>query len=258
MGDTEVENILQEIRERVYAEQDALAASRSVAIDAAGMPASNDRSRSADSVARLESYLTTTGRAWDRLPPVVSNRSGAIARAELWLKTNFKRATRWYAWEQINFNAAVHHALQDLVKIISAQEKALVDLQEEMKRTQTEDETRLTEWRQRKSEIQSALSELNAQRGSFAAQQRLISEQRTALEAFSAALKGRDVEIDNRLQSLVDELRERAQLLEDQQRVSYRQLALETREAAIIEERARQKTEALLEELQRRIPPPNS
>jgi DNA repair exonuclease SbcCD ATPase subunit len=249
MGDTEVENILQEIRERVYAEQEALAGSRSIAVSDADVSTSNGGSPSADSLARLESYLTTTGRAWDRLPPVVSNRSGAIARAELWLKNNFKRATRWYAWEQINFNAAVHHALHDLVQIISVQEKALAELN----RARAESETRLAEWQQAKSEMQSLRSQLDAQRASLAAQQKLIVEQHTAIQAFNAALKDRDVAIENRVQSLVNELRERTQLLDDQQRVSYKQLALETREAAIIEERARRKTEALLEDLQRRI-----
>ena len=42
----------------------------------------------ADNLALINSYLTTTGRAWDRLPPLVSNRSGLSARIELWLKRN--------------------------------------------------------------------------------------------------------------------------------------------------------------------------
>ena len=48
-------------------------------------------------------------------------------------------------------------------------------------------------------------------------------------------------------------MRERAQSLQEEQRVLYRQLALESREAAVREERARRKSEALLEELQSRI-----
>jgi hypothetical protein len=70
------------------------------------------------------------------------------------------------------------------------------------------------------------------------------------VESLSATLKGRDAEVDRRLESLSNEMRERAQLLQDEQRVAYRQLSLETREAAALEERARRKVETLLEELQ--------
>src|SRR5712691_7752419 len=132
MAETEVESILREIRERVRSQQCAgqdVAASAAArnAIGNAGNGASDAGvSRSGDSestphenLALINSYLTTTARAWDRLPPVVSNRSGVAARLELWLKRHLKRATRWYAWEQINFNAAVHHALSDLLAALS-------------------------------------------------------------------------------------------------------------------------------------------
>jgi chromosome segregation ATPase len=240
MADTEVENILREIRERVYAEQDAIA--RSPAGNGGEVAPANGVSRSGESLARLESYLTTTSRAWDRLPPVVSNRSGAIARVELWLKQHVKRATRWYAWEQVNFNAAVHHALHDLIEIISSQEQTLAESQ-----------ARLADAQHQKSAIQAAQSELSALRATIEAQQRLMTDQRAAVESLSANLKGHDAEIDRRLESLINEMRERAQLMQEEHRVAYRQLSLETREAAALEERARRKTEALLEELQRRI-----
>src|SRR6185503_14692021 len=140
----EVENILREIRDRVYAEQSALAPSAASG-EAADVTSSNGQSRSTESRTRLESYLTTTGRAWDRLPPVVSNRSGAIARAELWLKQHLKRATRWYAWEQVNFNAAVHHALHDLIELISSQERSIADLHEQANQLKAENQTRTAE-----------------------------------------------------------------------------------------------------------------
>ena len=84
--------------------------------DAEALQQTNDDNETltAENLSLIESYLTTTARAWDRLPPLVSNRSGLIARVELWLKRQLKRATHWYTWEQVNFNAAVHHALRDL------------------------------------------------------------------------------------------------------------------------------------------------
>src|SRR5713101_1071597 len=118
MVETEVESILGEIRERVRATHEAQAAlsvTEGGAEDSAITADARREATTAEALALINSYLTTTARAWDQLPPVVSNRSGVAARIELWLKRHLGRATRWYAWEQINFNAAVHHALRDLL-----------------------------------------------------------------------------------------------------------------------------------------------
>src|ERR1700682_3119790 len=143
MVETEVESILGEIRERVRATheaQAALSAMASGAENSAFTPDAQHEVATAEAVALINSYLTTTGRAWDRLPPVVSNRSGVSARVELWLKRHLRRATRWYAWEQINFNAAVHHALRDLLPVLSNYDQAIqklrVELNEETKARQ--------------------------------------------------------------------------------------------------------------------------
>jgi hypothetical protein len=214
MADTEVENILREIRERVYAEQEAAAAAHSAG-DNGATTQQNRELEPAGSLPRLESYLTTTARAWDRLPPLVSNRSGTTARIELWFKRYFKRATRWYAWEQINFNAAVHHALSDMVQLLSANQETIQNLREQLR---VESENRRAD----------------------------SGEQRLAVES-------RAVEVDGRFAAIVSELRVTTARLQEEQRVSYKQLALETSEAAVLEDRARRRTDALLEQLQRRI-----
>ena len=232
MADIEVENILREIRERVYAEQEAAAVSQSSAINGDETARVNGDLKPAGSLPRLDSYLTTTARAWDRLPPVVSNRSGTSARIELWLKRHFKRATRWYAWEQVNFNAAVHHALRDMVQLLSSYEK----------RIETHLEQLRAESDARQAERQQHQSELQALRLEIAAQQRLITEQSRSLDARSGELDG-----------IFSELREGIAHVQEEQRVSYKQLSLETSEAAVLEDRARRKTEALLEQLQRRV-----
>jgi hypothetical protein len=234
MADTEVENILREIRERVYAEQEVAARSSRDNGDATSQEEGGLEPN--DSLPRLESYLTTTARAWDRLPPLVSNRSGTSARIELWLKRHFKRATRWYAWEQINFNAAVHHALNDLVQLLSASQQTIQSLRAENEN--------------RRSELRTLKTQLDAQ-------QTLIAEQRQTIEAESAAIstavEARAVVVDDRLAAIVNELRETVSALREEERVCFKQLALETSEAAVLEDRARRKAEALLAQLQRRV-----
>jgi hypothetical protein len=211
MADTEVENILREIRERVYAEQEA-SASHSKGVNGGETSQEKAGLEPVESLPRLESYLTTTARAWDRLPPVISNRSGPTARLELWLKRHFKRATRWYAWEQVNFNAAVHHALGDIVQLLSANQTTIQNLREQLHANSQSQRADL--W-----------SELNA---------KLITEQGT-------------------INARLSELREATARVQEEQRVSYKQLALETSEAAVLEDRARRKTEALLKQLQQRV-----
>jgi hypothetical protein len=210
MAETDVENILREIRERVRERQTPVSTGmRSATGNGAGDSdlRRDKETATAEALALIDSYLTTTARAWDRLPPVVSNRSGLSARLELWLKRHLKRATRWYAWEQINFNAAVHHALRDMLQVLSNHERALVKLL-------AETETRQAELKQQQAEI--------------AGQKTQLSE-------------------------LASELRERDERLLNEQRVCFKQLSLETSEAAVLEDRARRKAEGLLDELRQRV-----
>jgi len=131
------------------------------------------------------------------------------------LKRQLKRATHWFTWEQVNFNAAVHQALRDLLPLMAAQEH----------------------------ELQALRAQLAAQR----AEQRAAAEtQLTELEALSART-------ETSVDGLASELSERDAHLRDEQRVCFKQLALETSEAAVLEDRARRRAEALLEELQRRV-----
>lgn len=208
MAETEVESILREIRERVLSQQrsgqDVAASAAARSAMANGTNGSGGLGHSetvaAENLALINSYLTTTARAWDRLPPLVSNRSGLGARLELWLKRRLRAGTRWFTWEQVNFNAAVNHALRDLLQVLSAHEQELGKLRVE------------------------------------ADARRIDSEQMRADRA-----------------DLVRELRERDEHLHDEQRVCFKQLALETSEAAVLEDRARRQNETLLQELSRRI-----
>jgi hypothetical protein len=163
MADPEVENTLREIRERVRAE--ALEAQRRTAAAARTDRSDTSLARAgettdaassfASALARMEANLATTERAWNRLPPVVSYRSGWPARLELWLKRQIKRATHWFTWEQVNFNAAAHHALRDALAALAAYGQQLSDINAALERSKAELELQRAE----------LLAELKAQRG---------------------------------------------------------------------------------------------
>src|SRR6266567_7713477 len=125
----EVESILNEIRERVRTEENQREAAVAVATQNGkdSNPAISPAAPAAatESLARLEAHLTTTSRAWDRLPPLSSNRSGVAARLELWIKARLKSLSRWFTWEQVNFNSAVHHALAETLHALAVHQQEL-------------------------------------------------------------------------------------------------------------------------------------
>jgi hypothetical protein len=244
MAETEVESILREIRERVMAQQQAAKISpppttvgRVNGNGAGEIQTKAPRNEVvAENLALINSYLTTTARAWDRLPPLVSNRSGLSARIELWVKKHLKRATRWYAWEQVNFNAAVHHALRDLLPILSAYEQEIQRLQ-----------IQIATGEARRQELESRLqqqSNENAER---------IGELRSYVDADVSELKALKNQTEQRFETTEAALRERTAAIEDELRVCFKQVSLETSEAAVLEDRVRRKTELMLEEIKRRL-----
>jgi len=135
----EVESILNEIRERVRTEEKEREAAVAVATqngnDSKPAISPTAPAIATESLARLEAHLTTTSRAWDRLPPLFSNRSGIAARFELWIKARMKSLSRWFTWEQINFNSAAHHGLSDALEALRVHEEHLIKMQEELNQT---------------------------------------------------------------------------------------------------------------------------
>lgn len=107
--DAEVEKVLHEIRQNLRAERDTRT-ERAVAPNL-------------HTLSQLESHLSVTERTWSRLPPLMSNRQGWKARVEIWIKRQLKRATRWYVWEQVHFNAATNDALRIVLTALAKQEK---------------------------------------------------------------------------------------------------------------------------------------
>jgi hypothetical protein len=134
--DAEVERVLLEIRERLRTADAAVAGDE------------GDRSR--ETLARIEASLALMGRAWDRLPPVVSDRTGWRAGLELWLKRLARRATNWFTWEQINFNAAARDALRSAHTALGEQAQQQAELRERIGALDAE----LQELRQLRAEVE--------------------------------------------------------------------------------------------------------
>jgi hypothetical protein len=226
MADVEVEDTLREIRERVLAASESRAAERADAQTyapegAAGPPAQASAGDAGEALARMGANISTTGRAWSRLPPVLTYRRGALARLELWLKRLVKRAAHWFTWEQVNFNSAAHQALADAREALEAHASALEALRGEVGLL--------------RAEVESGVSELNAR--ADAAEARLESE----LAGLRAALA-----------SVTDEQRVRADAVLEEQRVCFRQLSLEASELAVAHDRARRQLESRVGALEKR------
>ena len=81
---------------------------------------------------RLQANLVIAGRAQDQLPPVTTYRHGAIAKIELWVKRGLKRITRWFTWEQANFNAATCESFHTTLAILARLEQNISDLRDQI------------------------------------------------------------------------------------------------------------------------------
>jgi chromosome segregation ATPase len=238
MADTEVENTLREIRERVLASAPARAAEH------AHSRALTQNGDAFEALARMDANLSTTARAWSRLPPVLTKRRGALARFELWLKRLIKRAAHWFTWEQVNFNSAAHNALGDARAALDAHERALSHLREELGRVREE----LTGLRAEVESGASRAAELEARVSS--AESRFDSRLAELQGALASGLDNLRGEQRARTEEFRSELRDRAEGLLEEQRVCFRQLSLEASELAVTQDRARRAVESRLEKLE--------
>ncbi|HMJ24719.1 MAG TPA: hypothetical protein VK475_02790 [Pyrinomonadaceae bacterium] len=279
----EVENILNEIRERVRQDRGHDGAPGS-------MPAGNSDGRQAlsltstlnssgelehangESLNRISAHLTTTSRAWDRLPPLNSNRSGGAARFELWIKARLKAVSRWFTWEQVNFNSAVHHALTETLHALSAYQNELaalrVELAEQAEVSRAGFERSNRELTTVRAGLEAQKVELKQDHANLAARNEVIEARGAAIEARSTAIETRvtemtavmikkideaRAELTPRLAELAGELRESDQQLREEQRVCFKQLSLEASEAAVNEERGRRLIETRLDKLEKAL-----
>jgi hypothetical protein len=261
MVDQDVERILADIRAQVIGESSAEVKSTTQGNGSAAAPERVviDRPSPGNGYASL----TVLARAWDRLPPLVSNRTGASARLELWIKAKIKRALRWITWEQVNFNAATHHTLIEVIETLTSSEQRLANLQSqfnaEAKTTREQLEllqrkldaqgddlkTQRAEIRTRKDQIEREQATLNQRQSALLAQVEVLQK---TLNEFESRLS--QLDHPQRLEELVNEFRERDERLLDEQRVCFKQLSLELTESQVLQDSRRRELEARIAKLE--------
>jgi hypothetical protein len=261
MVDQEVVDILAEIKHRITAAEKPTPAQ-----NGAGLQETLVNHNSSDNSASYSS-MVVLARAWDRLPPVVSNRTGVTASVELWLKRTLRRALRWITWEQVNFNAATHQTLLELIESLNSANKRLValerrveslneELQKELRNTNQNLSSEMTTQRDQlerhRAEIARYQAEVNSQhalmKSDFEVAHSLREAQTTdfnaRLDALTAAREQSSSEFQSRLAELVKEFRERDERLLDEQRVCFKQLSLELTESRVLQDRTRRELDA--------------
>lgn len=301
----EVENILNEIRESVRRDHryDEAPAATSTSGNGGGQQALSHNSNpgtsgelervNSESLNRLAAYLTTTSRAWDRLPPLYSNRKGGAARIEVWLKARLKAMSRWFIWEQVNFNSAVHHALAETLHTLSAYQQELTALRVELAKQAESSREGFERGQQELSTVRSGLgaqtAELRNDHANLSARNAAVEARNAAVEARIAvidargdAIEERSAVIEKRIAETADQLirkidearasltpllaelagefrhgdqqlRESDRQLREEQRVCFKQLSLEASETAVNEERGRRLIETRLAELEKAL-----
>ncbi|PYS74114.1 MAG: hypothetical protein DMF69_02815 [Acidobacteria bacterium] len=273
MVDQEVADILQEIRNRVRAAGEP---SESIAAQGAnGFSSEVVAEPGGPAVAESRNgypSLSIMARAWDRLPPVITNRSGTSARLELWVKAKLKSALRWFTWEQVNFNAATHHTFLELISSITTHQQELVRLQNQLK-TEIDNQFAANalagkqQLDSQQKQIDSQRSELKAQRAELLReikargmqldqQQASLNSQQVEFKKLQSQLNVRLTELDTqqtKIAAQLDELKAQQlvekedarlrvdQALESQQAAAQSQLALLVKEF-------RERDERLLDE----------
>ena len=252
MVDHEVAEILAEIKQRVSNAQQKPLTETNGAVET-GVPSISHGS----SPARANGFasLPVMARAWDRLPPVVSNRTGTFARLELWIKEKLRAAFRWFTWEQVNFNSATYQTLLEVVEALNRYEQHLQELRTELRQ---DIEAQREELRQLSRDQLTQLSQLSPLLGRMEQMDQtdrqhlaLIAQLNARLEGLSQLARDQQNETQARLAEMRSESGARAEQLTDEQRVCYKQLALELSESRVLEDRARRELEARLARLEK-------
>ena len=243
----DVETILNQIRERVVSEENARLPGTAVSTTASSSNGSASGSNQDEALARLSEQLTVTGRAWNRLPPIFSNRQGALGRIELWIKNLCRPLTRWFTWEQVNFNRAVHDALSDVTKILMAEAQELAAL-----RAQLSGEMR-REFLALRSDFDSQATELRTINDNHEARLKKTDETLSGISNMLGEFADQTRTGHSQLAGEIAAAFERLAELKEEQRVCFRQLSLEASEAAVLEDRGRRALDSRLEKLEKSL-----
>jgi hypothetical protein len=274
MIDIEVERTLQEIRDSVRAQLN-LNSPRDDAGDVASVR-SNRIGGVAESLSLIEANLVTVDRAWDRLPPLSSNRQGTTARIELWIKGKLKRATRWFTWEQVNLNHALLESIRETVSLARSLDGDLMATREELDALRQANAELGIAIRDSESAILNRLRNSISDVSATIKSQNLelstrittietnltskigelrdlitsaIDERRSEIEALKKEREGGLDSSDRQQAAIRSELLDRISHVSEEQRVCFKQLSLEAVETNVKTERVRSEVEAKLSEI---------
>jgi len=243
MVDQEVTDILAEIKARVVSVHDASSATQSA--DNNFLPhKSETQYRSNNDFPSV----VVLDRTWDRLPPVVSNRTGTTASLELWLKRKIKRLFHWFTWEQVNFNAATRQTLLEIIDSLASYEQHLEAQRDELNQQRAE---LLSEIRTTREQSEQHNLLLTSQQREL---QQRCSELERAVETIrsqnSQGFEQQKRETENLLSQVVSEFRQSNERLLDEQRVCFKQLALQLSESQVLQDRARRQLDSRVTKLE--------
>jgi len=176
--------------------------------------------------------------------------------------------TRWFTWEQVNFNSAVHEALSETLKALAGYAQELARQEHDLARLRLE---LLQEADTRREKFERSERALASLRAAFETQAAEAGQREAKLEARCAAIEANlgDFEaranerareaataVKTEIAQAVAELVESDDQLREEQRVCFKQLSLEASEAAVMVDRARRVFESRLDKLEKEISRP--
>jgi septation ring formation regulator EzrA len=243
MVDQEVVAILAEIKQRVVSAKSseplAQTSANSSSLTSPGPPAQPNHDYAS---------MAVLARAWDRLPPLVTNRTGTAAKIDLWIKGKLKTALRWFTWEQVNFNAATHQNFKELIETLAWQQQQLTSIQNQLQKLVDGVDGLHRSFDSTRSQNEELRAALNTHEANLGVLRALVTTKVENLVSQHAkdfdAIKSRVDESQARWSEIVRELREGDEKILDEQRVSFKQLSFELSEAQVLQDRARRELDA--------------
>ena len=249
MVDKEVVDVLAEIKHRVLSSR---------AEEPSAQPSTNGASATPQVTPHDFPSLAVLARSWDRLPPLVTNRTGGAAKIDLWIKTKMKTAFRWFTWEQVNFNAATHQTFKELIESLAVQQQLLATIQKQLEDSHQKLADELDQLHRQLDSVREQNEQLrstvNIHEANFGVQRALQAEVKANLQNLSNQVDETKTsfarENESRVKDVLRELREKHEQILDEHRVSFKQLSLQLTEAQVLQDRARRELDVRVAKLE--------
>lgn len=199
--DMEVEQILSDIRRQVL-HDNGTTGNTPRAMSLAGRQNGSDASE-----IRIQTYLKATDQLRGSLPPVRSYRGGAKAKIELWIKQKIKRATKWFFFDQVNFNSTVHELLSELHAAQVRQQQLFSEFQRVVELEARERDHRQNAINDAQDVVNDEQRRFNDEQRSVNCDQGLINEQLRSSNEVQRSVNQDQSTLNERQSAAIDELR---------------------------------------------------